>query len=151
MKTKSKRFLNLATLCLALLSTTLLMGRPVKAEGTVIQQEQRSDTGTPGSQTDDAEMSKYLEGREKGYGDGYKAGNNLSAPSPKELGDQVHDPEHNPYDSSEDRENYRSGYSDAYGEGYTAGWYNAHPIASFIEMALQFFTSIFGGWFGGDQ
>ncbi|MEY1913124.1 hypothetical protein AB7826_03220 [Streptococcus pyogenes] len=32
MKTKSKRFLNLATLCLALLGTTLLMGRPVKAE-----------------------------------------------------------------------------------------------------------------------
>ncbi|AIG49969.1 hypothetical protein STAB901_01990 [Streptococcus pyogenes STAB901] len=33
MKTKSKRFLNLATLCLALLGTTLLMARPVKAEG----------------------------------------------------------------------------------------------------------------------
>ncbi|ACI60683.1 hypothetical protein JavanS529_0001 [Streptococcus satellite phage Javan529] len=32
MKTKSKRFLNLATLCLALLGTTLLMGHPVKAE-----------------------------------------------------------------------------------------------------------------------
>ncbi|HGM9000959.1 TPA: hypothetical protein ACKQOX_000459 [Streptococcus pyogenes] len=32
MKTKSKRFLNLATLCLALLGTTLLMARPVKAE-----------------------------------------------------------------------------------------------------------------------
>ncbi|HHJ0088361.1 TPA: hypothetical protein ACQD5C_000223 [Streptococcus pyogenes] len=32
MKTKSKRFLNLVTLCLALLGTTLLMGRPVKAE-----------------------------------------------------------------------------------------------------------------------
>lgn len=37
MKTKkSKRFLNLATLCLALLGTTLLMGRPVKAEGSVV-------------------------------------------------------------------------------------------------------------------
>ncbi|VHD33555.1 Uncharacterised protein [Streptococcus pyogenes] len=32
MKTKSKRFLNLATLCLALLSTTLLTTQPVKAE-----------------------------------------------------------------------------------------------------------------------
>ncbi|HES6778377.1 TPA: hypothetical protein VO310_000451 [Streptococcus pyogenes] len=31
MKTKSKRFLNLATLCLALLGTTLLMTQPVKA------------------------------------------------------------------------------------------------------------------------
>ncbi|HFP6020988.1 TPA: hypothetical protein ACHJEL_000846 [Streptococcus pyogenes] len=43
MKTKSKRFLNLATLCLALLGTTLLMGEPVKAEATRIlnvQQEQ---------------------------------------------------------------------------------------------------------------
>ncbi|VHM38841.1 hypothetical protein [Streptococcus pyogenes] len=33
MKTRSKRFLNLATLCLALLGTTLLMAQPVKAEG----------------------------------------------------------------------------------------------------------------------
>ncbi|HEP1264669.1 TPA: hypothetical protein VIO73_000194 [Streptococcus pyogenes] len=32
MKTKSKRFLKLATLCLALLSTTLLTTQPVKAE-----------------------------------------------------------------------------------------------------------------------
>ncbi|HEP1646939.1 TPA: hypothetical protein ACJ68A_001620, partial [Streptococcus pyogenes] len=32
MKTKSKRFLNLAPLCLALLSTTLLTTQPVKAE-----------------------------------------------------------------------------------------------------------------------
>ncbi|HFK5849382.1 TPA: hypothetical protein ACQNQB_001613, partial [Streptococcus pyogenes] len=31
-KTKSKRFLKLATLCLALLSTTLLTTQPVKAE-----------------------------------------------------------------------------------------------------------------------
>ncbi|HEP4577285.1 TPA: hypothetical protein VCT85_001539, partial [Streptococcus pyogenes] len=35
MKTKSKRFLNLATLCLALLGTTLLMGQPIKAEAVV--------------------------------------------------------------------------------------------------------------------
>ncbi|SUO45749.1 hypothetical membrane associated protein [Streptococcus pyogenes] len=33
MKTKSKRFLNLATLCLALLGTALLMGRPRKGGG----------------------------------------------------------------------------------------------------------------------
>ncbi len=37
MKTKSKRFLNLATLCLALLGTTLLMARPVKAEVVMTQ------------------------------------------------------------------------------------------------------------------
>ncbi|VHC41891.1 Uncharacterised protein [Streptococcus pyogenes] len=151
MKTKSKRFLNLATLCLALLGTTLLMGRPVKAEATVIGQEQRSATETPGSQTDDTEVSKYFEGRKKGYDEGYEAGSKLGAPNPKELGNQVHDPEHNPYDSNKtDKEDYRSGYSDAYGEGYVAGWHAVHPITSFIEMTLEFLTSIFS-WFGGGQ
>ncbi|HER4531690.1 TPA: hypothetical protein VKN04_000084 [Streptococcus pyogenes NGAS751] len=33
MKTRSKRFVNLATLCLALLGTTLLTTQPVKADG----------------------------------------------------------------------------------------------------------------------
>ncbi|VHE09202.1 Uncharacterised protein [Streptococcus pyogenes] len=37
MKTKSKRFLNLATLCLALLGTTLLMEQPVKAETSTVR------------------------------------------------------------------------------------------------------------------
>ncbi|MGS7227693.1 hypothetical protein ACEN46_00975 [Streptococcus pyogenes] len=41
MKTKSKRFLNLATLCLALLGTTLLMGRPVNAD--TVKQGEGSD------------------------------------------------------------------------------------------------------------
>ncbi|VHF16388.1 Uncharacterised protein [Streptococcus pyogenes] len=77
MKTKSKRFLNLATLCLALLGTTLLMAHPVKAEVQVIRQEQRSDTETSENQTDDTEMNKYLEGRKKGYGDGYSDGYQL--------------------------------------------------------------------------
>ncbi|HER2672243.1 TPA: hypothetical protein VJY79_001716 [Streptococcus pyogenes] len=60
MKTKSKRFLNLATLCLALLGTTLLMGEPVKAEATRIlnvQQEQpdiSSNTRGNGEQDDEA-------------------------------------------------------------------------------------------------
>ncbi|HGK8122455.1 TPA: hypothetical protein ACJ7B5_001070, partial [Streptococcus pyogenes] len=42
MKTKSKRFLNLATLCLALLGTTLLMTRPVKAEVVLAEGTQRT-------------------------------------------------------------------------------------------------------------
>ncbi|HEQ5503775.1 TPA: hypothetical protein VHD08_001800, partial [Streptococcus pyogenes] len=68
MKTKSKRFLNLATLCLALLGTTLLMEQPVKAEVQVIRQEQLSDTETSENETNDPEMNEYLQEREKGYG-----------------------------------------------------------------------------------
>ncbi|HEQ9157568.1 TPA: hypothetical protein VIE79_000661 [Streptococcus pyogenes] len=53
MKTKkSKRFLNLATLCLALLGTTLLMGRPVKAEGSVVSD---NSSGSTSSLVDDSE------------------------------------------------------------------------------------------------
>ncbi|HGC8017662.1 TPA: hypothetical protein ACI064_001578 [Streptococcus pyogenes] len=71
MKTKSKRFLNLATLCLALLGTTLLMGEPVKAEATRIlnvQQEQpdiSSNTRGNGEQDDEA-GARYAESHRKG-------------------------------------------------------------------------------------
>ncbi|HGH9922698.1 TPA: hypothetical protein ACJPGS_001000 [Streptococcus pyogenes] len=41
MKTKSKRFLNLATLYLALLGTTLLMGRPVNADNADMEVSQK--------------------------------------------------------------------------------------------------------------
>ncbi|HEP1503703.1 TPA: hypothetical protein VB501_000524 [Streptococcus pyogenes] len=56
MKTRSKRFLKLATLCLALLSATLLMTQPVKAET--------------------SELSGFYKARERGETDGYQSGLN---------------------------------------------------------------------------
>ncbi|HFK6039753.1 hypothetical protein AXK21_01840 [Streptococcus pyogenes] len=69
MKTKSKRFLNLATLCLALLGTTLLMAHPVKAE-----MMQKSDYMAQFWAGDSGEYPADLEARYKGYVDGYKKG-----------------------------------------------------------------------------
>ncbi|HER1920635.1 TPA: hypothetical protein VKO32_000608 [Streptococcus pyogenes NGAS346] len=61
MKTKSKRFLNLATLCLALLGTTLLMTRPVKAE--VISKREYMTRYWEG---DSDKYPAYLEARYRG-------------------------------------------------------------------------------------
>lgn len=86
MKTRSKRFLNLATLCLALLGTTVLMGRPVKAEGSVVSD---NSSGSTSSLVDGNERDKigrqyesgdltlpYNKGRYDGYIDGYEDGKN---------------------------------------------------------------------------
>ncbi|HGI1275852.1 TPA: hypothetical protein ACJP78_001024 [Streptococcus pyogenes] len=80
MKTKSKRFLNLATLCLALLGTTLLMGRPVKAEVVsrdnsteqtdIMKRRYMDSTGISEKELE----QKYGEDRFQGYLDGYKEG-----------------------------------------------------------------------------
>ncbi|HEP4818970.1 TPA: hypothetical protein VCV81_001409 [Streptococcus pyogenes] len=43
MKTRPKRFLNLATLSLALLGTTLLMAQPVKADNDTRESQERVD------------------------------------------------------------------------------------------------------------
>ncbi|HFN2786403.1 TPA: hypothetical protein ACHDB9_000240 [Streptococcus pyogenes] len=57
MKTKSKRFLNLATLCLALLGTTLLMARPVKAEVIPVTETE----GVQKQQTEDTFKKEYMD------------------------------------------------------------------------------------------
>ncbi|HEQ1092784.1 TPA: hypothetical protein ACF4ZG_001381 [Streptococcus pyogenes] len=160
MKTKSKRFVNLATLCLALLGTTLLMGRPVKADGVTdgvsesLQHQEQLD-----SEVGETENSKqhgstvdpyreYLEGRDAGYEAGYRDGNKLGAP--KEVGKGPHVPLTNPYDDdeTEKKQDYESGYSDAYDGGYSDGWRNAHPIQAFLDMAWHFLAYTIGGLFG---
>ncbi|HFK5827262.1 TPA: hypothetical protein ACQMKU_001573 [Streptococcus pyogenes] len=108
MKTKSKRFLNLATLCLALLSTTLLMAQPVKARDNQSQQQEHvSNNIVEDAQKND---SDYDQGYEEGYKEGYKEGQKEGAPE-------------NPDKKDEDKlKNKSSRYGDGYYLGYYRGW-----------------------------
>ncbi|HGW2926351.1 TPA: hypothetical protein ACVNFQ_000879 [Streptococcus pyogenes] len=147
MKTKSKRFLNLATLCLALLGTTLLMEHPVKAEAvrTPLVGEVSENGSTDGELTQERndEAEAYQKGRnageEAGYQDGKKE-NSTRVPqndSPK--------PSSTPYTGNYSLESeYKTGYSDAYMLGYERGWGETHPI----EATLQFLWDTIYYWFG---
>ncbi|VHB43650.1 Uncharacterised protein [Streptococcus pyogenes] len=121
MKTKSKRFLNLATLCLALLGTTLLMGCPVKAET--------------------SDMSGFYTARDRGDSDGYQSGLNGGDFDPNNP-DSIKVPK-------DIETKYGSDYKDAYGEGYERGRRDANPIATFLEDVWNFLKFTFGSWFGG--
>ncbi|HER0014966.1 TPA: hypothetical protein VIU24_001736 [Streptococcus pyogenes] len=128
MKTKSKRFLNLATLCLALLGTTLLMAQPVKAEVVLTRGTQQADENAEDS---DAKIKKeYLErygldelegqyykdrflGYLKGHKDGFKG---IERPEPGDI--PV------PNDFQGDPQDYKDGYE----EGFAEGRYKRHPL-----------------------
>ncbi|HFK0955660.1 TPA: hypothetical protein ACGYPT_001531 [Streptococcus pyogenes] len=115
MKTKkSKRFLNLATLCLALLGTTLLMGRPVKAEVISVKAEviSKREYMTRYWEGGSDKYPAYLEARYKGYVEGYNEGlegqdrpkrDNIKVPGDVQLS----------YDTD-----YRDGYEEGFGEGH---------------------------------
>lgn len=143
MKTKSKRFLNLATLCLALLGTTLLMGRPVKAEVVsrdnsteqtdIMKRRYMDSTGISEKELE----QKYEEDRFQGYLDGYKEGLEKSD-IPKWSDIKVPDGRD---------DDYRDGYE----QGFLEGRREARPIASFFEAVWQVLTDIFGGWFSSND
>ncbi|VGV18989.1 hypothetical protein [Streptococcus pyogenes] len=147
MKTKSKRFLNLATLCLALLGTTLLMGQPVKAEAVYTNPQSGERLTSVGGPSEDSGSEKTQQtsdddrrDRNRGYEEGYKRGQESDN---RDLDRDTIEVPYNVIDGVE--------YKDGYEEGFGVGWHDAHPITSFIEMALQFFTSIFDSWFGVGQ
>ncbi|HEQ9922707.1 TPA: hypothetical protein VIT50_000693 [Streptococcus pyogenes] len=104
MKTKSKRFLNLATLCLALLGTTLLIEQPVKAEGMEARSEEQV--------TERRQFGNYKEDHERGRKEGYEAGSKPGAPE--------HPTKTREYDP--DSRDVTNGYNDGYGYGYSEGW-----------------------------
>ncbi|HHD5572800.1 TPA: hypothetical protein ACNYSJ_000198 [Streptococcus pyogenes] len=111
MKTKSKRFLNLVTLCLALLGTTLLMGRPVKAEeDSDIKKEYMKRLMLTDS---DLEPGGYFSKRVQGYLKGYADGQRKDA---REPDSNSYGPNFDAYD----------GYKDGYDEGYDEGWRKAN-------------------------
>ncbi|HFF7428298.1 TPA: hypothetical protein ACGEI3_000538 [Streptococcus pyogenes] len=124
MKTKkSKRFLKLATLCLALLSTILLMTQPVKAEISRV-----------------SPISGFDKAREKGDSDGYEFGlsggdfnpDNIKVPNDIESG-------------------YGPDYKDAYEGGYERGRRAADPVGTFLQDVWSFLTYTFNSIFGLDQ
>ncbi|HGK8167298.1 TPA: hypothetical protein ACJ7EN_000588 [Streptococcus pyogenes] len=153
MKTRSKRFLNLATLCLALLGTALLMGRPVKAseqaeddatlvnnsggEGNeqdhYIREKYKSSLGLSEEAFNQLNGETYHEGRLSGYIHGYKDGQKSTLRTPENS---------SPYNGPEQGD-YKTGYNDGYGSGYGDGWEEAHPVQAF----LGFIWSVLSGFF----
>ncbi|HEP1280791.1 TPA: hypothetical protein VB373_000685 [Streptococcus pyogenes] len=129
MKTKSKRFLKLATLCLALLGTTLLMGQPVKAE-----MMQKSDYM--------AQFGGYyssLEARYEGYVEGYKrgfGGDDMPARTEIKVPESV---------QSSDDSDYRDGYE----EGFEQGRHEGYPVVAFLEDVLKSVWGFLAGIFEG--
>ncbi|HEP1347701.1 TPA: hypothetical protein VB384_001363 [Streptococcus pyogenes] len=147
MKTKSKRFLNLATLCLALLGTTLLMGQSVKAEvGRTPLVEEVSGNGSTDEEltqerNDGAEA--YQKGRDAGEGAGYKDGKKENAPRVPQIDNPR--PSSTPYDQNPTlKAEYGNGYSDAYLSGYNRGWDETNPIQSTLIWLWTIVTAFFG-------
>ncbi|MGS7030194.1 hypothetical protein ACEN68_07495 [Streptococcus pyogenes] len=117
MKTKSKRFLNLATLCLALLGTTLLTTQPAEAE-VILLPINGNGSGGLNSQAksqaeDDLKVDWY-----KGHKDGLKKGEAAS-----KCEDLVREKIPVPQGVLDKTE-----YWDGYETGYSEGWYNKHGL-----------------------
>ncbi|HEP1518130.1 TPA: hypothetical protein VB513_001415, partial [Streptococcus pyogenes] len=130
MKTKSKRFLNLATLCLALLGTTLLMARPVKAEEPKGERDRVEDQ--------EKKMNPYQRGLSDGQKPGYERGKQDrqqkqnespdASPTPPEREKvEVPEPENIPYDEDSDKQRYKTGWNAAYLSSYYNGWFDERP------------------------
>ncbi|HER8860665.1 Uncharacterised protein [Streptococcus pyogenes] len=143
MKTKSKRFLKLATLCLALLSTTLLTTQPVKAEAIPqsveqeVTQQRNRVTDTTGGTDGNESQKQWNRGYDKGYEKGLSGSDRIERDDidvPKDIDSR-----------------YSDDYKDGYEGGFEDGRRKANPIEAFLEEVWEFFTSIFKGWFGSDD
>ncbi|HEQ3711781.1 TPA: hypothetical protein ACKRBA_000187 [Streptococcus pyogenes] len=130
MKTKSKRFLNLATLCLALLGTTLLMAQPVKAE-----RAGESTFLVLNSDEDERLFREKLDkvhqmGEDAGYKDG-KSGNpkkdRLSETVPSGIDESMSD-------------DYWDSYENFYSMGYKQ-WSDEHPVEAALSWIWETITS----------
>ncbi|WP_159319343.1 hypothetical protein [Streptococcus pyogenes] len=147
MRTKSKHFLNLATLCLALLGTTLLMTRPVKAEVVLTRETQQTDENAEDDNIKKEYMARfglnedeleepYYKDRFQGYLNGYKEGlKGSTRPEP----DAIPVPD----DFKGDSGDYKDGYEEGFGEGK----YKGHPLEALLEDAWRYLTDIFKSWF----
>ncbi|HER6861546.1 TPA: hypothetical protein VL850_001590 [Streptococcus pyogenes] len=145
MKTRSKRFLNLATLCLALLSTTLLTTQPVKAE--VTRSNQTHIT-----------TKSYEDSRKQGTDDGYENGYSTNEDRDREFGQQKGiDDGKNGYWPNVNRQeitipkgiDYPDEYRDGYQEGYSQGWHQEHPLLGVIFDVFDSIWNVMSGLFNG--
>ncbi|HER6426927.1 hypothetical protein [Streptococcus pyogenes] len=120
MKTKSKRFLNLATLCLALLGTALLMEQSAEAEVILIPRPDWTSRGSGSQAKSQAKSQAEDDPHQRGRVDGHKAG--LEAA--KTGGNPTISPDAVPklYGTNEEKNrSYRLGYTDMYRHGYFEG------------------------------
>ncbi|HEP1451971.1 TPA: hypothetical protein VB456_000578 [Streptococcus pyogenes] len=144
MKTKSKRFLNLATLCLALLGTTLLMEQPVKAEairtdGQTEHISQSTDGQSTDGQSTDGQtehISQSTDGqkdRDAGYKDGLRDGRRDA----QTLSE--------PREPDQDQGDFKSlDYCDGYFIGYYRGWDEVrYPVQTFLKDIFDWVYDIF--------
>ncbi|VGV69589.1 Uncharacterised protein [Streptococcus pyogenes] len=154
MKTKSKRFLKLAPLCLALLSTTLLTTQPVKAEGVLRDpQPVTQDSGQRGSRQsqqegvgsgysdNDEELQKH---QEEAYQAGWDAGL-LAGKGAEQPNVERENIPSSKYDYADyDGEKFDVEYKDGYQAGHKEGWGEEHPF----QAALNWLWDIVSGLFG---
>ncbi|HEP1345509.1 TPA: hypothetical protein VB393_000713 [Streptococcus pyogenes] len=146
MKTRSKRFLNLAPLCLALLGTTLLMVQPVKAEAVqsvggdhstdqMVNQSERIDNVGLLTDSDGYSTNEYRD-REYGKQQGIDDGKNGYWPNVSR--------EEIPIPRGID---FEDKYRDGYEEGYSEGWHQEHPFQGAIFDVFVSIWSIVSGLF----
>ncbi|MEN4344547.1 hypothetical protein [Streptococcus pyogenes] len=149
MKTKSKRFQNLAALCLALLGTTLLMVHPVNAKEVFPSVEVEGTSNreyyseTQGEYEEEAEsflgdrVRDREFGRQNGEKDG-KEGKNGFGPTISR-------------DNIPVRENikHEDEYKNGYQEGYSQGWHQVHPFQGAVFDVFSLIWGVISGLFNG--
>ncbi|VHB69369.1 Uncharacterised protein [Streptococcus pyogenes] len=138
MKTKSKRFLNLATLCLALLGTTLLIEQPVKAEAIRTDgQTEHISQSTDGQSTDGQSTDEQSTDRQKDRDAGYKDGLRDGRRDAQTLSE--------PREPDQDQGDFKSlDYCDGYFIGYYRGWDEVrYPVQTFLKDIFDWVYDIF--------
>ncbi|VHM54101.1 Uncharacterised protein [Streptococcus pyogenes] len=148
MKTKSKRFLNLATLCLALLSTTLLTTQPVKAEGVLRDpQPVNQDSGQRGSRESQQEGvgSSYSDNGEERQKQAYQAGWDAGLLAGKGAEQPNVEIENIP-PSAYDNTYFDGDYKDGYQGGHRKGWDEGHPFQAALNWLWGLVSELLGLW-----
>ncbi|HEW9998924.1 TPA: hypothetical protein VHD11_000192 [Streptococcus pyogenes] len=150
MKTKSKRFLNLATLCLALLGTTLLMAHPVKAEG--VPSDPQSVTQDSGQRDSSKDQQEGVEGsywnndeelrkrQEEAYQAGWDAGRLAGKDAEQPNVEIGNIPPSKKYDYTYFDGDYRDGYQG----GHRQGWDEGHPVQATLIWLWGLVSELLG-------
>ncbi|HEQ2255552.1 TPA: hypothetical protein VKH71_000974 [Streptococcus pyogenes] len=149
MKTKSKRFLKLATLCLALLGTTLLMTRPVKAEVVMTQSlAEGSNSSEKNSEQQDQDKVQQRGDSKEDWDSGYES---TEQALPKS--NQVTETLHSEGDLQKIAEKSDDGYKLGYQKGYEAGRKedaSENPDENKLESkSLDYISGYYAGYYRG--
>ncbi|HHK0067022.1 hypothetical protein [Streptococcus pyogenes] len=133
MKTKSKRFLNLATLCLALFGAVWI-GRPIEArhstEDTVVQ-----GLRSYPSDSEEEQQQRVNDAHDRGHADGYQDGREGI---PKKDREEIKNTPQG-IDKTE-LSDYWDSYEISYDEGYKQ-WSGEHPVEATLSWIWETITS----------